>query len=46
MRDSEDVFLFLSDDEEIASGLTVIGFSQGKFSIVGDVREARPSLAI
>ncbi|MGH9332039.1 MAG: hypothetical protein ACRD09_16480 [Vicinamibacterales bacterium] len=36
MRDGEDVFLFLSRDEAIASGFTVIGFSQGKFSIVAD----------
>jgi hypothetical protein len=34
MRDGEDVFLFLSHDDAISSGYTVIGFSQGKFSIV------------
>jgi hypothetical protein len=36
MQVNEDVFLFLVRDPEIASGLTVMGFSQGKFSIVGD----------
>ena len=33
----EDVFLFLGPDEG-AAGLTVLGFSQGKFSIVDDER--------
>lgn len=32
---NEEVFLFLAKDGAIASGLTVVGFSQGKFSIVG-----------
>ena len=32
----EDVFLFLGEGDGISSGLTVIGFSQGKFSIVDD----------
>lgn len=32
----EDVFLFLGQDGEIGSGLTVVGFSQGKFSVVDD----------
>lgn len=36
MRNGEDVFLFLGRDEELSSGLTVLGFSQGKFSIVDD----------
>jgi hypothetical protein len=36
MNGGEDVFLFLSQDSDISSGLTVVGFSQGKFSIVGD----------
>lgn len=36
MRDGEDVFLFLSYDDAISNGYTVIGFSQGKFSIVDD----------
>lgn len=36
MQVSEDVFLFLVRDPDIASGLTVMGFAQGKFSIVVD----------
>jgi hypothetical protein len=32
----EDVFLFLGQDGAIGSGLTVVGFSQGKFSVVDD----------
>lgn len=36
MGEGEDVFLFLSRDPDITSGLTVMGFSQGKFSIVND----------
>jgi hypothetical protein len=36
MREGEDVFLFLSRDPEITNGLSVMGFSQGKFSIVDD----------
>jgi hypothetical protein len=32
----EDVFLFLARDPDIVSGLTVMGFSQGRFSIVAD----------
>lgn len=36
MKVGEDVFLFLARDARIASGLTVMGFSQGKFSIVAD----------
>jgi hypothetical protein len=36
MNSGEDVFLFLSQDSEISSGLIVMGFSQGKFSIVND----------
>lgn len=36
MREGEDVFLFLSRDPDISSGLTVMGFAQGKFSIVDD----------
>jgi hypothetical protein len=32
----EEVFVFLSRDEDVQSGLTVVGFSQGKFSIVTD----------
>jgi hypothetical protein len=31
---NEEVFLFLAREEGITSGLTVMGFSQGKFSIV------------
>ena len=34
MRPGEQVFLFLGHDDDIASGHTVLGFSQGKFSIV------------
>lgn len=37
MAVGEDVFLFLGPDEA-ASGLAVLGFSQGKFSIVDDER--------
>lgn len=36
IRVAEDVFLFLVRDPQIASGLTVSGFSQGKFSIIQD----------
>ncbi len=36
MRIGEDVFLFLVRDPDVASGLTVMGFSQGKYSIVAD----------
>jgi hypothetical protein len=36
MRPGEDVFLFLARDEVIASGLVVLGFAQGKFSIGRD----------
>lgn len=32
----EDVFLFLGREGDIGSGLTVVGFSQGKFSVVDD----------
>lgn len=32
----EDVFLFLGSDEAATGGLAVLGFSQGKFSIVDD----------
>jgi hypothetical protein len=32
----EDVFVFLRQDEGLSTGLTVLGFSQGKFSIVDD----------
>jgi hypothetical protein len=32
----EDVFVFLSRDAAVQSGLTVVGFSQGKFSIGTD----------
>lgn len=32
----EDVFLFLGAEDGIATGLTILGFSQGKFSIVDD----------
>jgi len=32
----EDVFLFLEDETTILGGYTVVGFSQGKFSIVTD----------
>ena len=34
MKPGEDVFLFLTRDEDISSGYVVLGFSQGKFSIV------------
>ena len=34
MTPGEQVFLFLGHDEDIASGHIVLGFSQGKFSIV------------
>jgi hypothetical protein len=34
MKDGEDVFLFLSRDDAVPSGYVVLGFSQGKFSIV------------
>jgi hypothetical protein len=37
---SENVFLFLRHDPDIVSGLTVMGFSQGKFSIVADASGA------
>jgi hypothetical protein len=36
MRDGEDVFLFLTRSAAVASGHVVLGFSQGKFSIVDD----------
>jgi hypothetical protein len=32
----EEVFVFLTRDEDVQSGLTVVGFAQGKFSIVTD----------
>jgi hypothetical protein len=32
----EEVFVFLANDQDVQSGLTVVGFSQGKFSIVTD----------
>ncbi len=35
IRSDEDVFLFLNRDDEL-NGYTVLGFSQGKFSIVTD----------
>ncbi|MGH9794490.1 MAG: hypothetical protein ACRD5G_06940 [Candidatus Acidiferrales bacterium] len=35
IRSDEDVFLFLGRDDEL-NGYTVLGFSQGKFSIVED----------
>ncbi len=36
MAIGEDVFLFLARDADVQSGLVVMGFSQGKFSIVAD----------
>ena len=36
MMIGEDVFLFLGEGDGITSGLTVLGFSQGKFSIIDD----------
>jgi hypothetical protein len=33
---SEDVFLFLTRDDEVSGGYAITGFSQGKFSIVKD----------
>ncbi len=36
MTIGEDVFLFLGRDTDVQSGLVVMGFSQGKFSIVAD----------
>jgi len=36
MTIGENVFLFLSRDADVQSGLIVMGFSQGKFSIVAD----------
>ncbi len=41
MMVGEDVFLFLTPEDGIASGLTVVGFSQGKFSIVQDAAGQR-----
>jgi hypothetical protein len=41
MRDGEDVFLFLSRREGVATGHVVLGFSQGKFSIVDDGKGGR-----
>lgn len=40
MQPGEQVFLFLGHDDEIASGHVVLGFSQGKFSIVQDASGA------
>lgn len=37
----EEVFVFLTRDDEIMSGLTVVGFAQGKFSIVTDATGTR-----
>jgi hypothetical protein len=34
----EEVFLFLANDNQSAGGHTILGFSQGKFSIVKDAR--------
>jgi hypothetical protein len=34
LKPGEDVFLFLTRDEAVAGGYVVLGFSQGKFSIV------------
>jgi hypothetical protein len=36
VKPDEEVFLFLASDEAIVSGYTVLGFSQGKFSIVAE----------
>ena len=36
MAIGEDVFLFLAHDADVQSGLVVMGFAQGKFSIVAD----------
>jgi hypothetical protein len=33
---SEDVFLFLTQDDEFTGGYGIVGFAQGKFSIVKD----------
>lgn len=33
---SEDVFLFLTQDDEFVGGYGIVGFAQGKFSIVKD----------
>src|SRR5262245_6607661 len=41
MRPGEDVFLFLVRDDDIASGLVVSGFAQGKFSIGQDAAGIR-----
>ena len=41
VRVNEEVFLFLARDEAITSGLTVLGFSQGKFSIIADATGER-----
>lgn len=34
----EEVFVFLGRDDEVQNGLIVLGFSQGKFSIVSDTK--------
>jgi hypothetical protein len=36
IRSGEDVFLFLTRNADVGSGHVVLGFSQGKFSIVDD----------
>lgn len=41
MMVDEEVFLFLDREEGITSGLIVVGFSQGKFSIVQDAAGQR-----
>jgi hypothetical protein len=38
MRTGEEVFLFLDDETTSLGGYTIVGFSQGKFSIVNDAQ--------
>lgn len=41
IRSGEEVFLFLGTEEGIESGYIVVGFAQGKFSIVDDPRRGK-----
>jgi hypothetical protein len=41
MQPEEEVFLFLAADPAISSGQTVLGFSQGKFSILTDSKQKK-----
>lgn len=35
---SEEVFVFLNADQTVGGGMTIVGFSQGKFSVASDAK--------